>query len=136
MSISSNLIPMALIGIFFLILNCAYAEEKRRYKQRLLDIFPQRSQKPSGKYFRILDAMLSAIASTSAPPKNMFEKIMYVVRNPVLVRYFRSTYQQMLQSINTQPSSACRPVRPLRQQRVTTESGIGLFRPDAAGSLS
>ena len=71
---------------------------RERYRQRLLDIFPKEA-KAIDKYFHILDAMLSAIASTTAPPKNMFEKIMYVVRNPVLVRYFRSTYEQMLKSI-------------------------------------
>jgi len=73
---------------------------RQRYKERLHQLFPNES-KALNKYFSLLEAMVAAINNTQSPPKNIFDKFMYVVRNPVLVRYFRSTYQQMLDSITS-----------------------------------
>lgn len=75
---------------------------KHRYRERLQHLFPDES-KAIKKFFHILDAMIQAVSDPHGPPKNMLDKLLYVYRNPVLVRYFRSTYQQMLNSITRNP---------------------------------
>jgi len=75
---------------------------KQRYQERLQRLFPHESNAIK-KFFHILDSMLIAVSDPHGPPKNMLDKLLYVFRNPVLVRYFRSTYQQMLNSITRNP---------------------------------
>lgn len=72
------------------------------YQERLHQLFPDEA-KAIKKFFRILNALLSVVSDPHGPPKNIFDKLMFVVRNPVLVRYFRSTYQQMLKSVTRNP---------------------------------
>jgi len=75
---------------------------KQRYQERLKRLFPHES-KAINKFFHILDSLMNAVSDPHGPPKNILERLSYVVRNPVLVRYFRSTYQQMLNSITRNP---------------------------------
>lgn len=74
---------------------------KHRYQERLHRLFPNESRAIK-KFFHILDRLICAISGSSKPPENIFEKLLYVFRNPVLLRY-RSTYQQLLNSITRNP---------------------------------
>jgi all-trans-retinol 13,14-reductase len=76
---------------------------RQRYQERLHRLFPNES-KAIKKLFHIQDRLITAIANPNGPPKNILEKLLYLIRNPVLARYFRSTYQQMLNSITRNPS--------------------------------
>ena len=75
---------------------------KEQYQERLLELFPNES-KPIKKFFHTIDQLMKAFSDPKGPPKNILDKIGYVVRHPVLVRYFRSTYQKMINGITRNP---------------------------------
>lgn len=75
---------------------------RQRYQERLRRLFPHESNAIK-KFFHILDSMINAVSDPNGPPKNIFDKLLFVFRNPVLVKYFRSTYQQMINSITRNP---------------------------------
>ncbi|MCF8130025.1 MAG: NAD(P)/FAD-dependent oxidoreductase [Deltaproteobacteria bacterium] len=76
---------------------------KAQYQERLLELFPHES-KPIKRFFHTVDQLLKAFSDPKGPPKNIFDKIGYVVRHPVLMRHFRSTYQKMINGITRNPS--------------------------------
>lgn len=76
---------------------------KQRYQERIQRLFPHESNAIK-KFFHILDSMINAVSDPNGPPKNIIDKLLYVFRNPILVRYFRSTYQQMLDGVTRNPN--------------------------------
>ena len=79
-----------------------FCKGREKYQKRLLTLFPNEA-KPIRKYFHIIDQLLKAFSDPKGPPKNIFDKIGYIFRHPVLMKYFRSTYQKMLNGITRNP---------------------------------
>jgi phytoene dehydrogenase-like protein len=75
---------------------------KAQYHDRLLQLFPHEG-KALRQYFELIDRLLSAFSDPHGPPKNLWDRLMYVFRHPVLMRYHRATYQQMLGHITPNP---------------------------------
>jgi phytoene dehydrogenase-like protein len=75
---------------------------KAQYHDRLLRLFPNES-KALQKFFDLIDRLLRAFSDPHGPPKNLWERLSYAVRHPVLMRYHRATYQQMLKHITPNP---------------------------------
>jgi all-trans-retinol 13,14-reductase len=75
---------------------------KEQYHDRLLRLFPNES-KALGKFFDLIDRLLRAFSDPHGPPKNLWDRLLYAYRHPVLMRYHRATYQQMLKHITPNP---------------------------------
>jgi all-trans-retinol 13,14-reductase len=75
---------------------------KAQYHDRLLKLFPHES-KALRQFFKLIDRLLSAFSDPHGPPKNWVDRIRYAFRHPVLMRYHRATYQQMLKHITPNP---------------------------------
>ncbi len=75
---------------------------KARYHERLLTLFPQESRAIQ-RYFKLLERLLEAFSDPHGPPKNLWDRLRYAIRHPVLMRYHRATYQQMLSDITPNP---------------------------------
>lgn len=73
-----------------------------RYHERLLKLFPKES-KALNNYFTLLDRLLKAFSDPHGPPKNLFDRLRYAIRHPVLMRYHKATYQQLLSDITSNP---------------------------------
>jgi all-trans-retinol 13,14-reductase len=75
---------------------------KEQYYDRLLQLFPHES-KALRKFFDLIDSLLKAFSDPHGPPKNLWDRLLYAYRHPVLMRYHRATYQQMLKHITPNP---------------------------------
>ena len=75
---------------------------KARYFERLLKLFPHES-KALRQYFKLLDQLLEAFSDPHGPPKNLWDRLRYACRHPVLMKYHRATYQQLLSDITPNP---------------------------------
>ena len=75
---------------------------KQRYHERLKRLFPHESRAIS-RYFNLIDRLLNAFSDPHGPPKNLLDRLRYAFRHPVLIKYHRATYQQMLNHITRNP---------------------------------
>jgi all-trans-retinol 13,14-reductase len=75
---------------------------KQRYKERLQCLFPHES-KAIERYFNVIDSLLRAFSDPHGPPKSLLDRLRYIFRHPVLMKYHRATYQQMLNGITRNP---------------------------------
>ncbi|MCF8145289.1 MAG: NAD(P)/FAD-dependent oxidoreductase [Deltaproteobacteria bacterium] len=75
---------------------------KERYQERLQRLFPQES-KAIERYFNVIDSLLRVFSDPHGPPKSLLDRLRYVFRHPVLIKYHRATYQQMLNGITRNP---------------------------------
>jgi phytoene dehydrogenase-like protein len=77
-------------------------KDKAQYHERLLKLFPHESNALK-QYFQLLDRLLAAFSDPHGPPKNLWDRLRYAIRHPVLMKYHRATYQQILDNITTNP---------------------------------
>lgn len=71
---------------------------RERYQERLLALFPE-EKKAVQAYFNVIDRLLRAFSDPYGPPQTLFDRIRYLLRHPVLMKYHRATFQKMLDGI-------------------------------------
>jgi hypothetical protein len=74
----------------------------QRYKERLKRLFPSESRRLK-RTLICLTVYLWLSPIPNGPPKNWLDRLRYVFRHPVLMKYHRATYQQMLNHITRNP---------------------------------
>jgi phytoene dehydrogenase-like protein len=72
------------------------------YEERLHTLFPN-DTKAIRAYFGVIDRLLSAFSDPHGPPKTWLDRIRYIIRHPVLMKYHSATYQKMLNGITRNP---------------------------------
>jgi all-trans-retinol 13,14-reductase len=87
---------------FFPGLELRICKGRQLYQERLHSLFPE-EKKAIQEYFNIIDRLLSAFSDPHGPPKTFFDRIRYIIRHPVLMKYHRATYQKLLNGITRNP---------------------------------
>lgn len=80
-------------------------KNRAAYQQRLLSLFPD-EEKAIARYFGVIDRLLSAFSDPHGPPKTWLDRIRYILRHPVLMKYHRATYQRLLDNVTRNPNLA------------------------------
>jgi len=75
---------------------------RQLYRERLQALFPE-EKKAVQAYFNVIERLLSAFSDPHGPPKTFFDRIRYIFRHPVLMKYHRATYQKLLDGITRNP---------------------------------
>lgn len=75
---------------------------RQRYQERLQRLFPAETRAIE-RYFSLLERLLNAFSDPAGPPKNLLDRLRYIWRHPVLLKYHRATYQRMLDGITRNP---------------------------------
>jgi all-trans-retinol 13,14-reductase len=77
-------------------------KDRQCYQERLHALFPG-EKKAIQAYFTVIERLLKAFSDPHGPPKSLLDRIRYIFRHPVLMKYHRATYQQMLDGITRNP---------------------------------
>ncbi len=75
---------------------------RQQYQERLHTLFPN-DTKAVRAYFKTIDRLLSAFSDPHGPPESFLDRLRYIIRHPVLIKYHRATYQRMLDGITRNP---------------------------------
>ena len=71
---------------------------QQRYMERLCCLFPQETDNIR-KFFSIFDRIVDGISDPRAISGGWAAKLKHLIHNPVLLQYFRATYQKMLNKV-------------------------------------
>ncbi|MBR9982349.1 MAG: NAD(P)/FAD-dependent oxidoreductase [Desulfatitalea sp.] len=77
-------------------------KNRSAYQQRLEAMFPG-EQKAIRHYFDVIERLLNAFSDPHGPPKTWLDRIRYILRHRVLMKYHSATYQKMLDGITRNP---------------------------------
>jgi all-trans-retinol 13,14-reductase len=75
---------------------------RQLYQERLHALFPK-DKKDIQAFFGIIERLLSAFSDPHGPPRNFLDRVRYIIRHPVLMKYHRATYQKLLNGVTRNP---------------------------------
>ncbi|MFO7739098.1 MAG: phytoene desaturase family protein [Thermodesulfobacteriota bacterium] len=75
-------------------------KEKHRFKERLLQAFPQESRGIS-KFLKVLDKITRAVEEATLMSGGPVGMIKFLLKNPVMLKYSRAPYQKLLDEVTS-----------------------------------
>lgn len=73
---------------------------KTRLIEQLLRDFP-REEKGIKKYFKVFDKIAKAAADTGAMQGGALNQLIYILRNPAMIKYAKAPYQKLLEGVTS-----------------------------------